>query len=261
MNELINEILKDPISSLMIIGNLVLIESLLSIDNAVVLATMVLALPHNQRKRALNYGIVGAYLFRGICLLLATYLIKIWWLKVIGGAYLLYLLFEWFKKKSAKKKGHVVHKKSENGLYSIFSGKIGHFWATVISVELMDLAFSMDNVFAAVAFSNNILIILCGVFIGILAMRFVAQAFVKLMELYPFLDTCAYMVIGILGFKLVLTLYTHYFPDTEATHILHSHMADWVTSGLTLGIFVIPIITSLAFNFPARKKSKQSKAE
>ena len=75
MTELLQQIISDPISSLLIIGNLVLIESLLSVDNAAVLATMVMDLPQDQRKRALKYGIKGADVFRGICLLLASYLV------------------------------------------------------------------------------------------------------------------------------------------------------------------------------------------
>src|SRR5882757_1845243 len=97
----------DPVKALLIIGNLILIESLLSVDNAAVLATMVMDLPQSQRQRALKYGIIGAYVFRGICLLLATYLVGIWWLKGVGGLYLLYLAVEWWMKrhKKASKKG------------------------------------------------------------------------------------------------------------------------------------------------------------
>ena len=255
MHTLINQIVNDPLSALLIIGNLILIESLLSVDNAAVLATMVMDLPRIERKRALKYGIFGAYLFRGICLLFATYLIKIWWLKVLGGLYLIYLALAWFTKKQKNKKQTEIIKKEANWLYKITIGTFGSFWATVISVELMDLAFSMDNVFAAVAFSNNILIILCGVFIGILAMRFVAQGFVKLMEHYPFLEGCAYFVIGLLGIKLFLSLYEHFYPHAALTNILSSNKADWITSAITIGIFIIPLLASLLFNFPKRKKA------
>ena len=253
MHALVQQIFNDPLAALLIIGNLILIESLLSVDNAAVLATMVIGLPRQDRRRALKYGIVGAYLFRGLCLLFASYLIKVWWLKGVGGLYLLYLVANWAYKKQKDEK-HVDTIKSEaKGLYKIIVGTFGSFWATVISVELMDLAFSMDNVFAAVAFSNNILIILCGVFIGILAMRFVAQGFVKLMENYPFLETCAYSVIGLLGIKLTLSLYEHFYPEASITKMLESPKADWATSAITIGIFIVPVITSLLFNFPKRK--------
>ncbi len=253
MYELIQEIVRDPLATLLIIGNLILIESLLSVDNAAVLATMVMDLSPRDRKRALKYGIFGAYFFRGACLLLASYLIKIWWLKAVGGIYLLFLVIKWLKGRGQK----AIHKKKENPennwLHKLTSGRIGAFWATVISVELMDLAFSMDNVFAAVAFSDNILIILCGVFIGILAMRFVAQAFVTLMERFPFLEACAYGVIGILGIKLTLSLYEHFYPTSAITEFLESPQADWGISAITISIFFIPVITSRLFNVPERK--------
>ena len=254
MTELIQEILRDPVSTLLIIGNLVLIESMLSVDNAAVLATMVMDLSPDQRKKALKYGLVGAYVFRGLCLLLARYLIGIWWLKGLGGLYLVYLAVSWWLKKNKKvTEVHETHKE-DSKLYRLTVGRLGTFWATIISVELMDLAFSLDNVFAAVAFSENILIILAGVFIGILAMRFVAQGFVKLMEVYPFLEGCAFTVIGLLGVKLGLSFFEHFYPGSRLTVVLESHMADWITSAVTISIFFIPIITSVLFNFPKRKK-------
>lgn len=253
MNVLLQEIINDPVSSLLIIGNLVLIESLLSVDNAAVLATMVMDLPHTLRKKALKYGIFGAYFFRGICLLFASYLINIWWLKGVGGLYLVYLFIDWAlnTKKKQKKKDTP---KADNKLYRLTVGRLGTFWATIISVELMDLAFSLDNVFAAVAFSNNIIIILTGVFIGILAMRFVAQGFVKLMEHYPFLETSAFAVICILGVKLTFSFYEHFYPGSQATKVLESHQADWITSVITISVFFVPVVTSILFNFPGRRK-------
>lgn len=257
MHELIQEIVKDPLATLLVIGNLVLIESLLSVDNAAVLATMVLELPKATRSKALKYGIVGAYIFRGICLLLASFLIKIWWLKCLGGLYLIYLLADWVRKKRKTPKRRAADKtlrKEDSWFYRTTVGRLGNFWATVIAVELMDIAFSLDNVFAAVAFSDNILIILCGVFIGILAMRFVAQGFVRLMELYPFLEGCAYMVIGVLGVRLILSACEHFYPQGRLTMLLQSHEADWATSAITLAIFILPVISCRLFNFPSRNK-------
>ena len=253
---LFQEIIKNPIPSLLIVGNLILIESLLSVDNAAVLATMVMDLPHKDRKKALKYGIIGAYLFRGLCLVFASFLVKIWWLKPIGGLYLLYLVYDWAKGKMQTKKEKEEEKldKNSNWLYKLTVGSFGNFWATVALVELMDLAFSIDNVFAAVAFSENIILIWIGVFIGILAMRFVAQGFVTLMEKYNFLEACAFTVIGILGLKLAFSIYIHFNPDAPVSKFMESHEADWITSGITVGIFLIPLLTSLIFNFPKRNK-------
>ena len=237
------QIFEHPGASIAIICNLVIIESLLSVDNAAVLATMVMDLPKQQRNKALKYGIIGAYAFRGLAMLFASFLIKIWWLKPLGGLYLLYLVYGFWKGKQTKSKTDDIVDKKSNWLYRTTIGSLGNFWATVALVELMDISFSIDNVFAAVAFTSNIVLVCVGVFIGILAMRFVAQSFVKLMEKYNFLETAAFVVIGILGLKLVLSSFS------EA---LSSHIADTIVSILTVGIFVVPIITSYLFNFPKK---------
>ena len=253
MNELIQQIIDNPLASLAIVGNLIIIESLLSVDNAAVLATMVMDLPKEQRYKALRYGIIGAYVFRGLALLFAAFLIQWWFLKPLGGLYLLYLVYDWYKgKQTATKEDDFINKKG-NWLYKATVGWMGNFWATVALVELMDMAFSIDNVFAAVAFSKNLILIWFGVFIGILAMRFVAQSFVKLMEKYPFLETSAFIVIGILGIKLLLSLYEHFRPEDAMSKFLGSHIADWTTSIITVSIFFIPILTCLLFNFPKKQ--------
>ncbi|WP_374950422.1 DUF475 domain-containing protein [Mucilaginibacter sp.] len=251
-------------AGLLIILNLVVIESLLSVDNAAVLATMVLDLPKDQRKRALKYGIVGAYVLRGLCLLIASWLIKIWWLKPLGGLYLLYLAISYFAKKATKTHDHPdqeVLNKKKNWFYRSTVGLVGTFWATVALVELMDLAFSIDNVFAAVAFTNHVFLIYTGVFIGILAMRFVAQAFVKLMEKFTFLETVAFVVIGVLGLKLMASLYVHFFPGNILTEILEGEIADIAVSIFTVSVFVVPVLTSLLFNFPKRNIIEPEVAE
>lgn len=253
----LQEILDNPVASLAIIGNLIIIESLLSVDNAAVLATMVMDLPEKQRSKALKYGIIGAYVFRGLAMIFAAFLIKIWWLKPLGGLYLLYLVYDFWKGKQTETKEDDFIDKKSNWLYRATVGSLGNFWATVILVELMDMAFSIDNVFAAVAFTPNIMLVCVGVFIGILAMRFIAQWFVKLMEKYNFLETAAFIVIAILGLKLSLSLVEHYKPESDLSKFLASHIADIGISILTVAIFFIPILTSILFNFPNHQKVKE----
>ncbi len=242
-------------AGLLIILNLIVIESLLSVDNAAVLATMVLDLPKEQREKALKYGIVGAYVFRGICLLIAAWLVKVWFLKPLGGLYLIYLAFSYFRGKAKKAKATEEEKhveKGESWLYKVTVGTLGNFWATVALVEVMDLAFSIDNVFAAVAFTDHIFLIYTGVFIGILAMRFVAQFFVKLMEKFTFLETVAFLVIGVLGIKLFSSLYTHFNEGDPVAKFIEGEKMDMYVSIFTVAIFVLPVLSSMLFNFPKR---------
>ncbi len=257
----LKDITDHPLQSFTIILNLILIESLLSVDNAAVMATMVLGLNKTQRAKALSYGIVGAYIFRGVCLFFASFLIKIWWLKAIAGGYLIYLFIKYFIDQG-KKGGHEKSSgKKQSGFYKSIVKLIGPFWATVLSVELMDLTFSIDNVFAAVAFTTNIVLVWTGVFIGILAMRMVARLFVVMMERFPFLETSAFIVLGILGMKLAFSLFEHLLPDAGVSKFLASEEADWMTSIFTVGIFIVPILTSWLFNVPERHKTTQKRPE
>lgn len=263
--ELFQEILNTPLKSASIIINLIIIESLLSIDNAAVLATMVLHLSKDERRKALKYGILGAYFFRGICLLFAALLMQVWWFKPLGGIYLLFiglkhLLSGGHEKEIAEQE---LAKEEKSPFFKKIRKVIGPFWTTVIMVELMDLAFSIDNVIAANAYTKNIILVWAGVFIGILAMRFVAQGFVRLMERYPSLSTSAYIVITLLGIKLSLSLFTHFYPCSGFTIFMEGpnecfisrnepipeghHPTVWgdlLMSSLSILIFLAPIVFS-----------------
>ena len=258
----------DPAAGLMVILILIIIEGVLSVDNAAVLAMMVMRLPEHQRAKALKYGIIGAYVFRGLCLALAAWLITIWWLEPLGGLYLLWLAWSHFtSRKSVVEEGEEAVSVERNFLYRWSIGLLGPFWATVVAVEMMDLAFSIDNVVAAIAYVKSYpmpskLVLVCiGVFLGILAMRFAATGFVKLMQKYPFLETCAFIVITVLGIKLVLSVPRHFLAAENPFHgwlagespalsavgknvhgFLSSHYFDLGTSVLTLLIFILPIL-------------------
>ncbi len=250
-------LLDNPEKGGSVIFSLIILESLLSVDNAAVLATMVMDLPKNQRGKALKYGIVGAYVFRGLALIFATFLIQYWQLKIIGGLYLLYLTFDYFKSKKTETTEDDTINKNEKWYYKITAGLLGQFWATVAAIEVMDMAFSIDNVFAAAALSKNIILIWIGVFIGILAMRFVAQAFVKLMEKFPFLEKIAFYVIALLGLKLCASALSHleFSKNWSLSHWLEAESSDMIFSIVTALMFFIPVLTAHFFNYPEKEKS------
>jgi YkoY family integral membrane protein len=230
-----------------IILNLIVIESLLSVDNAAVLARLVMDLPPAQRKLALRIGILLAYIFRGACLVFAGILMRISWLKLLGGAYLLYLFFNFFYKKVKATMGE--EEKAIAGPTFIF---INPFFTTVLMVELMDLTFSIDNVFAAVAFTHNIYLVCIGVFIGIIAMRVVAGYFVGLMQRFPFLDTIALVVIGLLGVKLCLSFFAPYIGGS-LEQLIDRPKADFYFSVLTVCVFAVPLLSSLIVGYPKQR--------
>ncbi len=263
MNEIITDIIGTDIKATsLLVLNIIIMESLLSIDNAAVLASMVMDLPKNQRKKALFYGMIGAIGFRVICLFLASYLLRIWWIEPIGGIYLLLLVFNYFRKKKIKMADS--HEKKPKKMPSFLSNYITPFVATVFMIQLMDLAFSIDNVLAVVAFSKNMNLIIFGVIIGIITMRFVATWFVTLMQKYPFLETSAFVIIGVLGLKLSISIITHYQPDIALIKYLgtggnvehHTKgKVDQLFSFLTLLIFFTPLICSIVFGYPKNNKT------
>lgn len=240
LNELLTMLSEKPLHALFLVLGILLLEVILSFDNAAVLATMVKDLPSDQQSKALRYGILGAYLFRGIALILVEQVLAIWWLKPIGGLYLLWMCVKHFSIPVTEDVLEDVRDAKKSVLYQNTVGVLGVFWSTVLAVELMDIVFSIDNLFAVVAYTDNIFIVCVGVFIGILAMRYVAKYFVVLMEKYPFLEKSAFIVIGVLGLKLCFALIVHFFPSFEW---IESEEFDLFISVLTLLIFILPIVS------------------
>lgn len=187
-------------SNWMIIFSLVIMEGLLSADNALVLAMMVKHLPQKQQKKALTYGIWGAYIFRILAIGIGTYLIKIWWIKLIAAAYLLKMAADFFFKKEEEE---------QSTIKAVGKG----FWGTILTVELMDIAFSIDSVTAAFGISNQMWVLFLGAVFGILMMRGVAQLFVALIEKVPELEAGAYILIAIIGIKMIAELFKVELPD------------------------------------------------
>ena len=184
-----------------VIVGLILIEGLLSVDNALGIAAMASHLPKHQQKAALRWGLLGAYLFRGIALALVAWLMHNEWVKWFGALYLIYLAAEHLQLHTAEKRS--------GDLSARTVGK--GFLATVCSIELMDLSLSLDNVVAAVGMVNgvreipehlHIWVVCTGVFIGIAALRVVAGWCIGLIERFPVLKYTAFLLVGFVGLAL-----------------------------------------------------------
>ncbi|WP_304250964.1 DUF475 domain-containing protein [Limosilactobacillus gastricus] len=187
----------------LIIFSLVLMECLLSVDNAVVLAAQTRVLPNlREQEESLFYGIWGSYLFRFLVIGIGTYLINFWEIKVIGAAYLAYMAYRFFHVKFFGKKP--AHQRRQGSLANLSGRK--RFWAVVAQIEFTDIVFSIDSVLAALAVSDNPVIVLIGGIIGILCMRGIAEFIMKLMEKIPELEPMAYVLIFIIAIKLFLTI-------------------------------------------------------
>jgi len=185
--------LPEIVEGLPVILSLIIIEGLLSVDNALAIAAMASELPPKQQRLALHLGILGAYLFRALALVFVTWIIHNPWIKIIGAAYLVYLMCAHLTR-GGRRKGKIDLPK-----------KAG-LWMTVLSIELMDLSLSVDNVVAAVALSDKLWLVCTGVFIGILALRFLAGFCIGLMKKFPILASTAFLLVGYVGALLLVEM-------------------------------------------------------
>lgn len=231
--------------SILIVANLFLLESLLSVDNAAALGILVNGLDPPDRKRALRWGLIGAYVMRGLALLGASWLVGLWGLKIAGGFYLLYLTYDYYKKTI---QGSIEEDASESAfgkkvaLFVEQRLRINKIWRTIILVEIMDMSFSIDNIFAAVAITPNRYFIILGVFMGMFAMRFVAGWFSELIDKYPSLNKSAFIVIGLLGLKLILNGLVHGLHLNNVTTIMDNHTTDLLFSLAMIIVFCWPML-------------------
>ena len=207
------------------VGLLIVLEGLLSADNALVLAMMILGLPRRDQKKALRYGLVGAFAFRTICTLLATYLIRIGWVQLVGGLYLLYLSYvHFFQTGSGDERQKIKPAQPWLGLSAL--------WGTVVKVELVNLAFSVDSILVAVAMSKKTWVVLAGGLLGIIAIRVVIGQLLSLVRRYPAIVDGAFIIIAWVGLKLLLE-YLH------SEGWVHFEVNKWISFGLIAVIFVV----------------------
>ncbi|MEQ8173164.1 MAG: TerC family protein [Candidatus Eremiobacterota bacterium] len=174
---------------------LALLEGILSVDNALVLAVMVKDLPGKTRRRALTWGMWGAFIFRLLAVIFAAYIMKWWYFKLAGGAYLVYL--------SMKHMYMFGHGSGHEGGKSKQRPTL-NFWYVVFLVEMTDIVFSIDSITTAVAMTNKISIIWIGGILGIICMRLLSNVFVNILEKFPRTEDLAYQLVFFVGTKLLL---------------------------------------------------------
>ncbi len=233
--------------TIFVIIQLIFLEGILSIDNAAVLGAMVSVLPANepipwpralalmnqwgdrvlggQRAAALKVGLLGAYLGRGLMLFLATFIVRNPWLRILGAAYLFKLAIAHLGSDHQQ-----AESEGEDRTQDLSSKT---FWGVVLAVELADLAFSLDNVVAAVALSNTFWVIMLGVALGILTMRFAAQIFTLMIEREPVLVTAAYILVLNISVELLISDLAPYFSAHE---IEFASWQKFLISVLTLAL-------------------------
>ena len=276
---------------LLVILLLVLLEGLLSIDNALVLGLLASRVPKHLQGRALTYGLIGAFVFRFIAVATAQYLLEWHVVKLIGGGYLVYiavkhLFFESQEKStntlSTDAAGEPQLRDSETGEKltadqemleikervpvpipeeQLRAGK--SFWMTVVVIELTDIAFAVDSILAAIglvgvppeghpenAFHPKLWVVVTGGLLGIVLMRVAATMFIRLLEKFPRFELSAYLLIIVIGLKL---LADWAFNSKANPHAVDFHnyarpefWIFWMSMLATFGIGFLPARKSKA---------------
>ncbi|KMK75599.1 TerC family protein [Alkalihalobacillus pseudalcaliphilus] len=212
---------------------LILLEGILAADNALVLAIMVKHLPEKERKKALFYGLAGAFVFRFASLFIISFLVDVWQVQAIGGLYLLFIALNHIIRKWVFRKRPDDETKRPK--------KKAGFWVTVLKVEIADIAFAVDSILAAVALaialpptglgtiggmdSGQFMVILTGGLIGVIIMRFAATWFVKVLHARPGLEIAAFMIVGWVGVKLIVLTLSH--EDLAVIPHDFAHSTGW----------------------------------
>lgn len=228
---------------------LIALEGLLAADNALVLAIMVKHLPEKERKRALFYGLAGAFVFRFASLFAISFLVDVWQVQAIGALYLLFIAINHIYRKFVVRKAE-QDAASEGNAAPVKKGS--SFWMTVFKVELADIAFAVDSILAAVALAvalpksnlpliggmdgGQFLVIFAGGFIGLVIMRFAATYFVLLLQRKPGLEVAAFFIVGWVGVKLAVYTMSH-----EALSILPEGFATLPAWKFTFYIVLVLI--------------------
>lgn len=205
---------------------LVALEAVLSADNAIALASIATSLEDKRlQRKALNIGLVLAFVLRIALIIAATWIIQFWQFELIGALYLLWLVFQYFTSK-------------EDEEDSASGQNFSSLWQVIPLIAMTDLAFSLDSVTAAIAVADETWVVIVGATLGIVALRFLAGLFIRLLKQYTHLETAGYLTVGLVGMRLLLRVVNpEYIPP------------EWLLIVMTIGIFT--------WGFSERRVSKK----
>ncbi|MFJ8259140.1 TerC family protein [Peribacillus asahii] len=225
------------------------LEGLLSADNALVLAVIAKHLPEDQKKKAINYGIIMAFVFRFGALFAISFIANVWQVQAIGAAYLLYLGLKHIIQARFGKENENIHKDDEKES----AGK--GFWPTVGKIAVADLAFAIDSILAAVALAlglpdsplddfggmdgGQFIVVVLGGLAGLILIKYAATWFVQLLDKRPALETTAYAIVAWVGVKLAVITLAHEDIGILDHHFPHSTLWTLIFYGVLVGIALI----------------------
>ncbi len=283
-----------------VVGMLVLLEGVLSVDNALVLGMLARRLPKHQQSRALTWGLAGAFFFRLLAIAFVGQLLKWHWAKLLGGLYLLYVAMKYFIFEARESADESIVEHADGGptLVDANTGlplsaaseaaeleartivpvpdadetlttetgskKYPNFWMTIISIELTDIAFAIDSIFAAMAFippmpkgASKLWVVFTGGFLGVILMRYAAVIFIKLLERFPRFEMASYLLVTVISGKLLVDYFVN-TPEYAEANPLHPHRLDFHSPyDPAFWIFWIMMIAAFSVGFVPKKSGAE----
>jgi YkoY family integral membrane protein len=174
---------------------LIALEAVLSADNAIALAAVTQGLEDEAlEQKALNIGLVFAYILRMSLILASTWVINYWQFELAGALYLLWLVFQYFTSGNEDDGTDGAH----------HAPRFASLWQAIPVIALTDLAFSLDSVTTAVAIADETWLVLVGGTIGVITLRFMAGLFIKWLTEYEHLEDAGYLTVALVGLRLLL---------------------------------------------------------
>ncbi|TVQ17946.1 MAG: DUF475 domain-containing protein [Leptolyngbya sp. DLM2.Bin15] len=203
------------LDTLLLLLVLIALEAVLSADNAIALAAIAQGLgsPEEQRK-ALNIGLVAAFTLRVVLILTATWVVQFWQFELLGAAYLLWLVFQYFRSDD------------EDGSHHHHGPRFASLWQAIPMIAVTDLAFSLDSVTTAIAISQERWLVLTGGAIGVLTLRFMAGLFIRWLDEFAYLEDAGFVTVGLVGMRLLIRVINPDFVPPE-----------WIMVMLITGLF------------------------
>ncbi|MCM1983423.1 TerC family protein [Lyngbya confervoides] len=192
LNQLVEQHSQLGVHTAVILVVLVSLEAVLSADNAIALAALVQGLGNVELERkALNIGLVAAFVMRMALILTATWVIRFWQFELLGALYLLWLAGKYFF--SDEGEAHEHH-----------GPRFSSLWQAIPLIAITDLAFSLDSVTTAIALADDRWLVVTGGVIGILTLRFLAELFITWLQEYTHLQDAGYITVSLVGGRLLL---------------------------------------------------------
>ncbi len=188
-------------TSATLLPSLVLLETVLSADNALALASLVKPVESEaERRQLLNWGMATAVVLRLLAVAAAGLVPRQPLVRLVGGGYLVWLAFNHFRGEleSASPTSTV-----DSWLETLAVQRRPTGVGMVLLLAGTNLAFSLDSICAALALTDNLPLVMLAGTAGVVLLRGVAGWVLRWMDAFPNLENAGYLTVLAVGLQLV----------------------------------------------------------